>query len=523
MKNNKIYIVLALLTVVLTSCGKFLDEYSQDMIVPSKVSDLDEVLLGDVYIKAAGVTYGMSNASCAFINMLDDDINTTGAQLSDRGNSSAWPYLVKPTFGYFAWQQDVRYNYGKTNSQDDKSTWADLYRRINVCNIILSEIEDLAHVTDEDNATYLRVKGETCFLRAQFFLMLANLYGDAYAPSTCSTKLCVPLKLTPYVEYDKEKKTQFVRATVEQVYNQIVTDLKSATDYLKQSPQAETHRLHRASWEAASLLLSRVYLYMQNWSEAENAANAVMNSTNASLAGLATLGDGVNFLTESNPEILFTQGINHLAPITDDISVYAIGGDHCVTHDLYNMYADNDKRKSCFFAVASNDSVRLTTKYERGLKMNPIGDVFTLRLSEAYLNYAEACAMQQGKESQACTALNTLRSNRIDGYTNETYSGAELARQIRDERRKELCFEGQRWFDLRRYAVNTLYPYSRDIIHVFNVYNDNTIYVTTLLYKLPAGDPSYTFSIPKAILEADVEPMPDNIRNERLPLDIKNN
>ena len=42
--KNIIYIAILIL---FTGCGNFLDEYSQDLVVPKTVSDLNEVLLGN--------------------------------------------------------------------------------------------------------------------------------------------------------------------------------------------------------------------------------------------------------------------------------------------------------------------------------------------------------------------------------------------------------------------------------------------------------------------------------------------
>ena len=47
-----IYIVILIL---LSSCGNFLDEYSQDLVVPKTVSDLNEVLLGNGYIPSSEI------------------------------------------------------------------------------------------------------------------------------------------------------------------------------------------------------------------------------------------------------------------------------------------------------------------------------------------------------------------------------------------------------------------------------------------------------------------------------------
>lgn len=524
MKKLLQYTSLAALALSVCSCGDFLDQYSQDMVVPKTVDHLDEVLIGEVYMPSKTINTGTSQASCQFFNILDDDVNTVATKSQAYVAPLNSRYSVFNMFGYFGWQKDVRYNYDRSSYSDDNATWNDLYHRINVINIILDEIEELPHATDADNATYYRVKGESHFLRAQFFLILANLYGDAYAPATCASKLCVPLKLTPYVEYYPDADTQFQRATVKEVFDQIVTDLTASVDFLTRSPQKQTHLLHRASAEAASLLLSRVHLYMQNWDKAAEEALKVINSRNFSLAGIQTLRPDKPFLTTDNGEVIFSQGSNVIGMLNSSWSFTAKEGDYCVTADLYDLYDDDDARKTCFFNIAATDSVRLSNKYQRGITANHISDVTSLRVSEAYLNYAEACAMMSGREGDANKRLNELRLQRINGYASQNYTGDELRKQVRDERRKELCFEGHRWFDLRRYAVNESHPWSRDIIHVFNHYNDNGKFVTTSYYLLKAGDPNYTFAIPRKIIEADKVPMPDNIRedHERLKTDNDN-
>ncbi len=520
MKKKLAYIAIGLLTATTYGCGDFLDEYSQDMSVPETVSDLDEVLIGEVYIKSKEVARGMTSSNCAFFNLLDDDINTV-ANKEFIGDVN-YDYTVKSTFGYYAWQQDVRYNYGAGSKTEDDATWNNLYRRIAIANVILDEIEGVPHETDTDHASYLRVKGEAHFLRAQFYFILANLYGDAYAPATAAAKPCVPLKLTPEVEYDKEKPTQFQRATVKEVYDQIVSDLLAAEEYLTESPQNEKRRLHRATWEAVDLLLSRVYLYMQDWENAEKKAKLVMGSKNFALSSIAALVPETPFLTKNNREIIFSQGSNYVSPGSSTAKGWSVTGksaDYCVSRDLYDLYSDDDARKTCFFSVyTATDSIALEAKYERTL-VNDISDALALRMSEAYLNYAEACAMQPGKESEANTTLTYIREQRIQGYTAQDYTGEELVSQVRLERRKELCFEGKRWFDLRRYAVCTTYPYSKDILHTFAIYNNKQRLTGVNHYLLPAGDKSYTFGIPRTALDFDKEPMEDNPRDKREPLE----
>ena len=84
-------------------------------------------------------------------------------------------------------------------------------------------------------------------------------------------------------------------------------------------------------------------------------------------------------------------------------------------------------------------------------------DYFALsfRIAEAYLNYAEAAAMNKA-EGDAITAMHTLLEKRYVAGNAPSFSGLTgeaLITKIREERRKELCYEGQRWFDLRRYGM----------------------------------------------------------------------
>ena len=515
------------------ACDDFLSEYSQDMTVLSSVTHCDEVLLGSIYVPNSFVYNPAGTTSCGFFNILDDDIST--AKGGD-GATSTIPYnvneCVNTNFGYYAWQPEVGMKQDG-NRNDDDATWKDLYKRINYVNILLDEMVEIPHETEEDDVAYYRVQGEAYFLRGQFYFILANLYGKPYHASTCATDLCVPLKLTPYVEHDNEKDTQFQRATVKEIYNQVVKDLTTAVELLTKSPQNAKNRLHRASAEAANLLLSRVYLYMQEWELADAAANEVLKSKNFRLAGL-NLFDNAEFLNKSNPEVIFSQGQNNL-PLSDGYGEDAFtpmsgyGGSYCVSSDLVRMYdLENDKRTN-FFGIAGPgfqggacDSIALVYKFDAHLNSTArYSDVFGMRLSEAYLNCMEACAMQ-GEETTANDLLNELRRNRIDNYVDETYSGAELVSQIRDERRKELCFEGHRWFDLRRYSVNDLYPYTKRIVHVMNVVAGTGKNTETRTYVLEPNDDAYTFAIPAKVLEFDKVSMGSNNRPKRQSLEELN-
>jgi hypothetical protein len=486
-------------------CSNFLEEYSQSQTVAKKVSHFDELLLGDGYLPSVNKKY-ISTDHAGFLNVLDDDVTTVLGGIAVH----YWSGVMQKLFGYYAWQLEVGRNPEGNILNDDSQTWLDFYRRINVTNIILKEIDELKVDSPAEENDRVRVKGECHFIRASLYFTLVNLYGKAYSKISAATDLGVPLKLTEYIEHDKDKETQFQRASVAQIYEQIVKDLKASVDYLTQSPQPRP--LHRASKEAAQLLLSRVYLYMQDWNNA--AAIAAQLLENDTRLHQMNEGDSAKiFLSENCSEVLFSQGSMNLHN-----SMTGASGDFAVSEELVELYdRKNDFRRYFFGTNPNSFAYKLQWKYDT-TAIPHVSDIYTLRISEGYLNLAEAYAMQDNTEG-ANRYLKTLREKRIKGYVHTNYTGEELINEIRLERRKELCFEGHRWFDLRRYAVCEKYPHAQKIIHEFNVFDGNqNFWDHTDIYELPENDPAYVMQIPKSVLEYDETQMPENPRNKRNPV-----
>lgn len=151
-----------------------------------------------------------------------------------------------------------------------------------------------------------------------------------------------------------------------------------------------------------------------------------------------------------------------------------------------------------------------------------VSDVLMLRVAEGYLNMAEACAMLG--DAGANTYLNALRRMRIGGYADQNYTGDELIGQVREERRKELCFEGHRWFDLRRYSVCSQLPFRKQIVHPFHTYNDDGGYTGTRVFVLKENETNvWTFLIPETTIDFDRIPMENNERDSREPLNENDN
>ena len=121
------------------------------------------------------------------------------------------------------------------------------------------------------------------------------------------------------------------------------------------------------------------------------------------------------------------------------------------------------------------------------LDIRDVSDNFLFRTAEAYLNGAEAAAMR-GDEGTAHSLLKTLRDNRLKNSGAITASGADLIAFIRDERQRELCLEGHRWFDLRRYTVCEQYPWSKSYRHAFTEFDMDQNPTRTRVYELEEND-----------------------------------
>lgn len=142
--------------------------------------------------------------------------------------------------------------------------------------------------------------GENYYLRAFHYFTLVNVFGQPYINSP-ETNLGVPIKLTTSMEDFP------ARATVKEVYEQIEKDLLKAIDMMTivSGSTIIPKNSCYASKEVAEALLSRVYLYMENWEKAEKYADNVINSGRYSLVENETYKNYPTYVPENNKETIF--------------------------------------------------------------------------------------------------------------------------------------------------------------------------------------------------------------------------
>lgn len=516
--KNKIKTCVALLAapLLVASCSDYLEERSQDTYYVSSYKDLDELLLGDCYAPVTASTDLTNSTDMGyFIHYLADEIEEQHGDLYTYGNG-----IREKVFGYYTWQQRTGETYNQQGYLTENDTWEAVYRCINVANNIIESVGRVPQGTDDEKTGATRVNGEAHFLRAAYYFYLANLYGKPYSSATAATDLAVPIKTEA-----KVKDVLYQRNTVQEVYDQVLADLAVAEQMLSQTGKPAS--IYHADINAVNLLKSRVYLYMQNWEQAADYAQRVIDAK-PDLTDYNTLQTAP--LSKASVETIFSMGGNSVP-----CSMCNIYQCFRVSHDLYNAYDDDDLRKTkCWWtygnfvgytkiAGSSTDQTSTTESsyyqnhYYYGLQGNlaEVSDRFLFRTADAYLMKAEAEAYL-GNESEARQLLNTLRQHRYKtGSSYEvTATGRDLVEAIRNERRLEFALEGSRWFDLRRYSVCDHYPESKQIAHTYTTYSRRFRPGETRQYVLQANDPAYTLPIPTEVIEFNTG-MTNNERPER--------
>ena len=402
---NKIYTLLIILVLGCVSCGDFLEEDSQTLSYVTSVEDLDELLVGSGYLQnARGTYYTMS-----WLEVMDDDM-----QQKLTGSHAALVNFVYVA-PFFKWA-DYPWDDDYPNRIGGNKTWSRLYESIEIANLILKEVE---RFSEEDD--YARVKGEAYFIRAYCYFYLTNIWGHPYEASTASAKLGVPIKLTDVIEVKG-----FARNSVEECYQQILSDAKQAIYYLKGITPTITYR---AGENAARALLAKTALYMGDWSTVVNQCDSIFNSPkglglidfNTTTMSVYSTASSYNALIRSNSssEAIFSGGFctSGVSQITTNLS-YAASSELLALYDERNDLRYSSGKNSYFFQYSKGyyASYRLTNASK--LPGN------SLVYSEVYLNKAEALALL-GREAEAISTLQELRSKRMSdaGTINETGEG----------------------------------------------------------------------------------------------------
>ncbi|MBO7194278.1 MAG: RagB/SusD family nutrient uptake outer membrane protein [Bacteroidaceae bacterium] len=501
-----------------TSCGDFLEPNSTSEFVPKDAVSLNELLLGEAYQRNDMTGFNV------FLNLLDDDIEAAPYQTPITG-FDANKYLAS-----YSWQPDM-YKLMDAAGSGHTNMYESYYSVILGANTIIDYLPKVNDTEDNKN----KVKAQAYALRGFYYFNLVNIFGKPY--NSDSTALGVPLKLQSGIEPSDD---YLKRKTVAEVYAQILSDLHTAEAAYLELPESEQWNDNfRTSLPMVQLMLSRTYLYMENWTEAARYAKKVMDDTRFQLVDLINLPveelnengeyvrtyfDMTNYKCSEtiwpfgNVEDMFSWTSEYANNPTNPANGQNMHAYFKASQSLLDSYLEWDLRLIHYIVQAPDGQggemamaygkVNIgQTSHKPSFVVGSFGR--TLRLSEAYLNYAEAMAMLGGSgDEEATAALNKLLEKRFDPEDFEEVefdSNAELVQFVRDERRRELCYEGHRWFDLRRWGM----PAITHTWHDSETQSSN--------YTLQEGDLLYTVPIPDEALQSNKSLVQNELPSKRLP------
>jgi len=458
----KKYIYIILVSIITFSCTEdFLEESDRDKVIPKTVEDYSQLLYGEAYIN--------DNSIASVVRYMTDDVTSkTGKKgwfgVTDKRESVA---------GYYNWQAEPEYNYSVGIAED--KNWGDLYHSILICNIVL----DVADASDGSEAEKSQLKAEAYFVRAFDYFLLVNLFGEPYVNGA---EMGVPINDLIGME-----DVRFTRSTTGEVYTRIKSDLDKAIELFGKVNSKPT--IFKGNLKASLLLASRVALYTKDWKSTIEYADDLLKIS-PTLKNLDK--DYVNnepFINRKNPEILYTYGYYYDGAFSQSATYFFTYSDEI---DQL-LSTDGDIRSRAFFKIVTGyyGSTSLA-KSDVADETGAYGYAF--RTAEAYLNRAEAYA--EMKNISGCiNDLNYLRANRFSKSADVSATTPEEALELaRIERRTELCFEGHRWFDLRRQGCPR-------IEHKFMIDYKNV--GMHEVYVLNENDAAYTLPLPLAVSEIE--------------------
>lgn len=435
-------ILATLVSLFLLSCNKYLDEKSdQKLAVPSTLKDFQAIL--DYYSRVNQFSPGAGEASTDNFYLTTTDYNAMTTDVERR---------------LYTWQNDFIL---KTFPNDWSYSWDNVFRANTILDNINSVQRTQTNAGDWDN-----IKGQALVLRAKCMLQIAFVWCKAYDSATAAADLGLPLRLS------SDFNLPSVRASVEDTYKRILSDLTQAVPLL---PNAPLHVMRLAK-PAAYALLARTYLSMHLYEKAGRYADSCLQLYNT-LIDYNTLSAAASYpFARFNPEVIWESYCFIHEPLYPNNAK--------IDSNLYTSFATGDLRKTLFFKSNGNGTYAFKGSYEGS------GNLFDgIASDEMYLVRAE-CKARAGDKLAAMTDLNTLLVKRFKSGTfvplTATDAAAALA-TILTERRKELVFRCLRWADIKRLNKEGANITLQRIIN-------------GQMYTLPPNDLRYALAIPEEVI-----------------------
>lgn len=332
------------------------------------------------------------------------------------------------------------------------ANWANLYGMISRANYAIKYIPN-AYPGDANGGIQLIAQAHA--LRALAYFYLVRIWGD------------VPLITEPYTSVQQDIFVK--RDDKEKVLDQIEADLVFAVQNCVDRFNNDNDRIMFTKG-AANALLTEVYMWRGKYDQALETSEKVLSNS------LYVLASGMDnwakiFTAGYSSESIFEVGYNETQ--TNSLRVlYFLGSDATFTPSarFRASFEPGDLRKSYIYDTTIAQPRGLWKFLGKGLSDEDASsssqDIVLIRLADIMLLRAEALTSKGGAENitEALSLLNAIRTRAgLKPFESQAEAAAEygdLESAILHERSIELCFEGQRWFDLVRTgkAISTMKP-----------------------------------------------------------------
>lgn len=425
---KKIFLYTLITSLLMSACDGFIDLKPTHQLDRSNtfqnIEDYNNALTGAYGALLFNGYYGQ-NYLC-MPEYMTDNLARTVELFSGQDDTDNW--LATPSAGRIT------------------DAWNDPYIVINRANTV---IENIAGVPEDRPGQRNRILGQALGLRALAHFDLLRFFGQEYDRN--STALGVIVRTQNDLTYP-------ARNTVKETYDQIFADLNEAFTLLgnvDQTINVPTNRYY-IDQTVIRAIVARVALYAGDYTLARDAANDVITTNGFSLAPIAQFPD-VWTVDQTLGEVIWKVRVQP--------GGIRIAADLFFPPGNFNTFAPTDEVRGLFDEVndvrynvsiktrasaPTGSSLFIVGKYlGRAPLTDGINDNKVFRISEMYLIRAEANA-RLNQDATAMADLNALRAARIIGYVNQNLTGNTLLNSILLEKRKELLFEGHRWFELRR-------------------------------------------------------------------------
>lgn len=439
---NVVHILLFL--VVLSSCNKFLDV---------KPKGLDAVNTVDEF-------NGLFNNTnlYTFVNVrnipgsLASILGYPGAAvvMSDDVFSSSAYLATQPLYyqNAYQWKDDL------FQPEDESSEWGTFYAQNYIFNVVANHVME---VTDGSLDTKKQLLAEARANRAYMHLMLVNYFAKPYAAATAATDLGVPIVTTADAGGNN-----FKRATVQEVYDFIITELKESIPNLP----VQTLNRARLAQTGGYYLLGLAYFwkgdYVNALTQLNNCKASIPNykltlglyNYNTAMPTWVTTGQPWVGASKSPAQTVSTENI-YLKQMS--INWATARNTVYLKPNIYALYSTNDQRKKFFYNNSTANAI-IAPGLPGQQRNAPTTYNWGPNLADMYLMLAE-CEARTGDLTSAKADLEFFRASRMSAAEAPVVLTTQtaLVKSILDERLREFAGTGWRWFDMRRLSTDPVY------------------------------------------------------------------